>query len=88
MKTKEELNAIKEETMVVSQKLAELTEDELEEVIGGLHNMPKINPDEKYVLKTGENVNSIIPIIFAGMNGNLSSLDNIKEKDDGGASQE
>lgn len=35
MKTKEELNAIKEEVEAVSKKLQELTEDELAEVAGG-----------------------------------------------------
>ena len=36
MKTKEELNALKEEVETVSRKLAELTEEELEQVSGGL----------------------------------------------------
>ena len=35
MKTKEELNAIKEEVEAVSKKLQELTEDELAEGAGG-----------------------------------------------------
>ena len=35
MKTKEELNAIKEEVEAVSKKLAELSEEELEQVSGG-----------------------------------------------------
>lgn len=35
MKTKEELNAIKEEVEAINKKLKELTEDELKEVIGG-----------------------------------------------------
>ena len=35
MKTKEELNALKEEVETVSKKLHELTEDELEQVSGG-----------------------------------------------------
>ena len=35
MKTKEELNALKEEVETVSKKLAELTEEELEQVSGG-----------------------------------------------------
>ena len=35
MKTKEELKAIKEEVETVSRKLNELTEEELERVIGG-----------------------------------------------------
>ena len=36
MKTKEELNALKEEVETVSRKLHELTEKELEQVFGGL----------------------------------------------------
>ena len=35
MKTKEELNALKEEVEAVSRKLHELTEEELEQVSGG-----------------------------------------------------
>ena len=35
MKTKEELNALKEEVETLNKKLAELTEDELEQVSGG-----------------------------------------------------
>ena len=35
MKTKEELNALKEKAETVSNRLAELTEDELEQVTGG-----------------------------------------------------
>ena len=36
MKTKEELNALKEEIEALSKKLAELNEEELAEVAGGL----------------------------------------------------
>ena len=35
MKTKEELNALKEEVETLNKKLAELTEDELQQVAGG-----------------------------------------------------
>ena len=35
MKTKEELNAIKEEVEALNKKLAELTEEELSQVSGG-----------------------------------------------------
>ena len=35
MKTKEELNALREEFRTLNQKLAELTEEELEQVSGG-----------------------------------------------------
>ena len=36
MKTKEELNALKEEVETLNKKLAELSEDELKQVTGGL----------------------------------------------------
>ena len=35
MKTKEELNALKEEVETLNEKLHELTEEELEQVLGG-----------------------------------------------------
>ena len=35
MKTKEELNALKEEVETLNEKLAELTDEELEKVSGG-----------------------------------------------------
>ena len=35
MKTKEELNALKEEVKALNKKLAELSEDELKQVAGG-----------------------------------------------------
>ena len=35
MKTPEELNALKEEVETLNEKLAELTEDELAQVVGG-----------------------------------------------------
>ncbi len=44
MITKEELNAIKEEIENVKSKLAELDEDELKEVTGGVNK--STNPDE------------------------------------------
>ena len=36
MKSKEELNALKEEVETLGKKLAELTEEELEQVTGGV----------------------------------------------------
>ena len=39
MKTKEELNELKEEVEALSKKLHELTEDELEQVTGGKEDM-------------------------------------------------
>ena len=38
MKTKEELNALKEEVEAVNRKLQELTEEELAQVSGGAYN--------------------------------------------------
>ena len=38
-KSKEELNAIKEEVEAVNEKLQELTEEELEQVTGGLAHL-------------------------------------------------
>lgn len=49
MKTKEELNALKEEINALNKKLAELTDEELAQVVGG-HDMPRIKDDEKYVM--------------------------------------
>ena len=49
MKSKEELNALKQELDALKDKLAELTEEELKQVVGG-HNMPKPEPHEKYVM--------------------------------------
>ena len=40
MKTKEELNAIKEEVETLNKKLAELTEEELVQVSGGVLPVP------------------------------------------------
>ena len=53
MKTKEELNALKEEVETLNRKLHELTEDELRQVIGGVvlpghhqaYHLPVIVPD-------------------------------------------
>ena len=43
MKTKEELNALKEEVEALNRKLTELTEDELKQVTGG-HGISVSNP--------------------------------------------
>ena len=40
MKTKEELNALKEEAETLNKKLAELTEEELKQVAGGFQTDP------------------------------------------------
>ena len=44
MKTKEELNALKEEVETLNKKLAELSEDELEQVAGGIDYELKPSP--------------------------------------------
>ena len=46
MKTKEELNALKEEVETLSKKLAELNEDELAEVTGGF--IPPLPPSANH----------------------------------------
>ena len=52
MKTERELNALKEEVEALNRKLAELTEEELEQVTGGAmitnQNMAAINTQKKY----------------------------------------
>ena len=40
MKTKEELNALKEEVEALNKKLAELSDEELQQVAGGLILVP------------------------------------------------
>ena len=47
MKTKEELNALKEEVETVSRKLHELTEEELAQVSGGKSELFSEHPDDK-----------------------------------------
>lgn len=45
MKTKEEMNALKEEVETLDKKLAELSEEELKQVIGGVKPSSKIVED-------------------------------------------
>ena len=47
MKTKEELDALKEEVEAVNEKLAELTPEEIAQVTGGVarHFKPVVAPD-------------------------------------------
>ena len=47
MKTKEELNALKEEVKTLNAKLAELTEEEMEQVTGGFVPIPYWMSDTK-----------------------------------------
>ena len=46
MKTKEELEVLKEEVENLNRKLAELTEDELKQVTGGINTDLGVHPDE------------------------------------------
>ena len=46
MKTKEELNALKEEVETLNKKLAELSEEELTQVSGGRMGIGKVPPIE------------------------------------------
>lgn len=50
MKTKEELNALKNELEALNGKLKELTDDELKEVCGGLeYDNDEFRPGWKYI---------------------------------------
>ena len=53
MKTKEELNALKEEVETLNKKLAELTEEELAQVSGGSNGPIAINNDETVLKSPG-----------------------------------
>ena len=57
MKSKEELNALKEEVETVSKKLCELTEEELAQVFGG------VVPEH---IKNGTNCSGFVPYLLAG----------------------
>ena len=57
MKTKEELNALKEEVKALNRKLSELNEEELEQVIGGHGSLPHMEPDERYIMTLGASPN-------------------------------
>ena len=49
MKTKEELNALKSEVEALNKKLAELTEEELAQVVGGTENNSTIVKNDDVV---------------------------------------
>ena len=51
MKTKEELNALKKEVEAMNKKLAELTEEELKQVSGGLG--PSLKKKKIYCVECG-----------------------------------
>ena len=53
MKSKEELNALKEEVETLNKKLAELTEEELAQVFGGDH----VRPDDSVLEPPGHDPN-------------------------------
>ena len=54
MKTKEELNALKEEVETLNRKLAELTEEELSQVSGG---------EMDFVIVTGGGKSLTMPLV-------------------------
>ncbi len=54
MKSKDELNAIKNEVVELGKKLSELNDEELNQVVGGSHDdLPQIEPHEKYIMMIG-----------------------------------
>ena len=56
MKTKEELNALKEEIESLNKKLAGLTEEEMEQIVGGGHNywLPKKPSEDGGIIGDGK----------------------------------
>ena len=54
MKTKEELNALKEEVDTLNKKLAELSEEELEQVAGGYDGYEIFFYNSQKLSETGE----------------------------------
>ena len=52
MKTVEELNALKEEVETLNQKLAELTDEELAEVSGGVNPVTPVHSDLQLVFES------------------------------------
>ena len=71
MKTKEELNEIKEEVEKLDTKLHELTEEELEQVTGG-NNGPGALPDDgnKFVVVGGDLKDKPNGVVGPGGGGN------------------
>ncbi len=73
MKTQEELNALKEEIEALNKKLAELTDEELARVTGGLFtpgSRPVLEPDtphtERQGVSIGETgVGSLSPLLLS-----------------------
>ena len=59
MKTKEELNALKEEVETLNQKLAELTEEELAQVSGGVEPPPALAAMASSLSPSSANTNSV-----------------------------
>ena len=54
MKSKDELNAIKNEAVELGKKISELNDEELNQVVGGSHEgLPQIEPHEKYIMTIG-----------------------------------
>ena len=58
MKTQEKLTALKNEGEVLNQKLAELTEEELEQVVGGCNRVSQSDVLDKYMTRLWQNADS------------------------------
>lgn len=73
-KTKEELNAIKEEYITLSRKLQELSEDELQQVIGGNVISQSIEPKviNNYKLNNDVDLNNPWSPPTNNIDGNLT----------------
>ena len=73
MKTKEELNTLKEEVETLSKKLAELTEDELAQISGGFSMK-----DGTYWLSPGDcfMISDMI-VVYEGLSTQCSGTDSI-----------
>ena len=76
MKTKEELNALKEEVETVSKKLHELTDGELAQVAGGAYQGTCF----VYVIKKGDSL-SVIAQRYHTTVKTLCELNDIKDPD-------
>ena len=73
MKTKEELNALKEEVETVNKKLAELTDEELEQVSGGQNDQIVCFGGISYFSHTVEK-NDTLPRLAFRYNTNVQVL--------------
>ena len=58
MKSKDELNAIKNEAVELGKKISELNDEELNQVVGGHEGLPQIEHDERYIMTLGNRADS------------------------------